>query len=332
LFVAAAMVVATITGALLGLQIWSLVLGQVVGVVGGALLFWRGVEPRPTFRLEPGGIRNYLAFGAPLWGSGLLYALAERGSVLVVSSVLGLGTLGYVHLAQALTMRLNQANDATNAAIYPALRSMATDPAALRSVLERTNRVFALGGVLGGVALAVFAGEWVPLFFGKAWMPAVPFVSVYCLAWGFSAIGYPCYLAFQVRGDTRTLSLYGSLSFLGRFVAIAIGVVLFGEPGLLVSVAAGAAINIAARIAMIRRLFPELSLLELSARPVSVGALAAASAWLAGIVLAGGVLMPLVRLLVFAAAAVAGAFAFDRATLQDAAVQVGGAFRGFAAR
>jgi hypothetical protein len=83
---------------------------------------------------------------------------------------------------------------------------------------------------------------------------------------------------------------------------------------------------------MIRRLFPELSLLELAARPVFVGALAAASAWLVGVVLAGSVFVPLVRVLVFVAAAAAGAVAFDRATLKDAAAQVRGAFPRLAAR
>jgi O-antigen/teichoic acid export membrane protein len=327
-----AAVIATIASALLGLQVWSLVVGQVVGVVGGGVLFWRGVEPRPRSRLERSAIVAYLSFGLPLWGSGLLYTLAERGSVLVVSSVLGLSTLGYVHLAQALTARLAQASDAMNAGIYPALRAMAADPGALRNVLERTSRVFALGGVPVGVALALFAGEWVPLFLGTAWKPAVPYVSVYCLTWGLSTIGYPCYLAFQARGDTRTLFVFGSLSFLGRFVAVASGVILFGEPGLLVAVACGVAINIAARLAMIRRMFPDFSLLALSARPVLVTAAAVASARLAEMVFsAGGIALP-VGFIVFVGAAVAGAFTFDRATMNDAAVQVVGAFRGLAAR
>src|SRR5438309_1108518 len=96
----AAAVAVTIGGALGGLGLWSLVLGQIAGVVASALVFWRGVTPRPILRLQRGVIDSYVRFGIPLWGSGLLYALAERGSVLVVSSVLGLATVGYVHLAQ----------------------------------------------------------------------------------------------------------------------------------------------------------------------------------------------------------------------------------------
>jgi O-antigen/teichoic acid export membrane protein len=323
---ALAAVTATIGAAVAGAQVWSLVIGQAVAIVVGALLFWPSVEPRSGRRFDRDAIRAYLAFGVPLWGSGLLYALAERGSTLVASSVLGLATLGYIHLGQALTLRLGGANEAANSAIYPALRSFATQPAALREVLERTNRVFALVGIPIGVALGLFADVWVPLFFGNAWIPAVPFVSVYCLAWGFSAIGYPCYLAFQARGDTRTLFVFGSLSFVGRFVAIAGGVVLFGEPGMLVAVATSPAIAIGARSQMTRRMFPDFSLLRLSARPVAVGIVALVAVFSLSVLLPATGRLPIVRLLIFAVTAGVAAVALDRQTVHDAGAQIRGAF------
>ena len=318
-------VAVTIGGALGGLGLWSLVLGQIAGVAASALAFWRGVTPRPSLRLERHVVDRYVRFGVPLWGVGLLYALAERGSVLVVSSVLGLATVGYVHLAQSLTARLNQANDATNAAVYPALRSIAENSARFREVLERTNRVFALGGVPLGVALALFAADWIPLAFGPTWTPAVPFVSAYCLAWGFSAIGYPCHLAFQVRGDTGPLFLYGSAAFLGRFVAVVGGVIAFGEGGLVAAVLGGAAISVATRTMMIRRMFPEFSLLALAVRPVFTAAAAVAATRLVMIAAPHAGFEPLLRGSVFTCAAVAGTWLLDRATLSDAAVQVRGA-------
>jgi len=323
---ALAAVTATIGAAVAGAQVWSLVIGQAVAIVAGAALFWPSLERRSGWRFDREAIRAYLAFGVPLWGSGLLYALAERGSTLVASSVLGLSTLGYIHLGQALTLRLGGANEAANSAIYPALRSFATQPTALREVLERTNRAFALVGIPLGVALGLFADVWVPLFFGKAWVPAVPFVSVYCLAWGFSAIGYPCHLAFQARGDTRTLFVFGSLSFIGRFVAIAGGVILFGEPGMLVAVAMSPAIAIGARSEMTRRLFPDFSLLRLSARPVAVVIVALVAVLSFGVLLPASGRAPIVRLLVFVVTAAGAAVALDRRTVSDAGAQIRGAF------
>jgi O-antigen/teichoic acid export membrane protein len=316
-------VAATIAAALAGAQVWSLVIGQMIGIVASAALFWPSVRPRPSPRPDRGAVLAYVVFGLPLWGSGLLYALAERGSALVVSAMLGLSTLGYVHLAQALTLRLSGASDAANAAIYPALRSLATNPAPLRAALERTNRVFALGGIPLGTALGLFAPQWVPLVFGKSWVPAVPFVTVYCLAWGFSAIGYPCYLAFQARGDTRTVSAYGSLDFLGRFILVAAGVVGFGEPGLLVAVAMTPTIAVAARSAMIRRLFPDFSLLRLSARPVAVAAVALAVTVAMSALPFGGAFFA--RAAGFSLAALVAALVLDRATLRDAMSQIRGA-------
>jgi len=320
-----ATVVATIGAALAGAQVWALVIGQVTGVVATAAIFWPG--SRSIARLPPdrAAVRAYLAFGIPLWGSGLLYALAERGSTLVVSSVLGLSTLGYVHLAHALTLRLGGANDAANAALYPALRSLSETPATLRLVLDRSNRLFALGGIPIGVALAAFAADWVPFVFGRSWTPAVPFVSVYCLSWGFSAIGYPCYLAFQARGDTRTVSAFGSIAFLGRFLSIAVGVFCFGERGLLVAVALAPMIAIATRSAMIGRLFPDVSLLRLAARPVAIAAIAMAVTVAASLLPSGEALV--VRVIAFSAAVTVATVALDRSTVLDAARQIRGAFR-----
>ena len=206
------------------------------------------------------------------------------------------------------------------------MRALVDKPGALRAVLERTIRVFALAGVVCGVALALFAGEWVPKFFGAAWSPAIPFVSVYCLTWGFSAIGYPCYLAFQVRGDTRTVFTFGASGFLARFVVIAAGVVWLGELGLLIGIASTAAINIAAREAMIRRMFPDFSLLRLSAGSVLVASCALGAERL--VHLFSSTASGPVRLAVFAAAAAGAAALFDRATVGDAAAQVRGAIHG----
>jgi len=314
----------TIAAALAGLQVWSLVLGQIAGVAVGAGAFWRGVEPLPRLDIGRLQIREYLAFGLPLWGGGLFFALAERGSVLAVSAVLGLTTLGYVHIAQALTVRLSQANDAANAAMYPALRLLSADASAMGAILSRACRVFALGGIPIGVALALFAGSWIPLVFGARWVQATPFVSVYCLVWGFSTIGYPCHLAFQVRGDTRSMFVFGSFASAARFLTVIVGVVAFGEPGLLVAIACGAGISIAARMAMIRRLLPEFSLLTVCAKPVLTAAAALAATRLVD--LSATAHDALVwRGAAFAITVIVGTILFDRATLSDAAAQARGA-------
>jgi O-antigen/teichoic acid export membrane protein len=318
-------VIATIGAAVAGAQVWALVIGQASGVVVSAAIFWWPMRAVRLGARNAASVRAYLAFGVPLWGSGLLYALAERGSTLVVSSVLGLSTLGYVHLAQALTLRLGGANDAANAAIYPALRSLSATPGTLRRVLDRTNRAFALVGIPIGVALAAFAPDWVPIVFGRSWVPAVPFVSVYCLGWGFSTIGYPCYLAFQARGDTRTVSAFGSIAFLGRFLLIAVGVLCFGERGLLVAVALAPMIAIATRSAMIGRLFPDVSLLRLAARPVAIAAVAMAATVAVSELPSGETVV--VRVIAFCAAVTVATVALDRSTVLDAARQIRGAFR-----
>jgi hypothetical protein len=95
---------------------------------------------------------------------------------------------------------------------------------------------------------------------------------------------------------------------------------------LLVAIATAPTITVAARSVMIRRLFPDFSLLRLSARPVAVAASAVALTTAISALPFGGVL--LARIACFFGVAIVAALLLDGETVRDAMWQVRGAAAG----
>ncbi len=318
LLAAAAGVVATIALAFAGLGMWSLPLGQAVGVVASAALLWPSAPLRPSLRLEPRAVRAYVTFGMPLWGLGFLASAAERGATFAIASSLGWAVLGYVHLAEALTSRLSQASEAVNAAIYPALRATGATAERLRSVVDQSNRLFALGGVPLGAGLALFAPDYVPWLFGPAWTAAIPFVSASCLFWGFTTIGSAAHLPFLTRGETRPLLAFGAVNFAARLAVTVVGVLFFGIEGLLAAILFSIFLAIDVRTRMLRGIFSDVSLLGGALTPTLITAAAVAA--VRGLEATGNAWagwLP-ARVVAFGALVAMGATLFDRATVEKA--------------
>jgi len=199
----AAKAVASITLALLGLGVWSLVIGQLVSTGLGALAVWWVLPWRPQARLVMERARSLWVFGVNILVLNLLGVALDHADDMVIGTLLGAAQLGYLAVA-ARFPELFIANFSLilTQVLFPAYAKMKDDREKLTAGYLATTRYTAMVTVGAGFGMAAIAPELVRVVFGSQWGPAVALLQVVAflamvstLPWAagdaFKAIGRP---------------------------------------------------------------------------------------------------------------------------------------------
>jgi len=172
--------------AIMGLGVWSLVIGTLAGKLLRAALLWYYCRPwiwlRPH-RWDGEIVGGLIRYGAPTMGSGLLKYFGSQWDTWFVGRALGKTAVGYYSKAFDVTTRLGDmlGNALFGQVLFPSYAKMQDDPARLkRAYLKSTSLVFLLL-IPVSLGLLVIAPMLIPVMLGDKWLPMVPVWQVFCL-------------------------------------------------------------------------------------------------------------------------------------------------------
>lgn len=165
--------------ALNGFGPWSLVYGQLAGVLTGLLLTWIVYPWFPRWRLHRALLPGLLQLGFSMMGVTILNALVTDIDYVIVGRRLGSEALGSYMLAFRLPelLILNLLWVVGNA-IFPAYASIQSQPEVLRRGFLATMRYMALFAVPLCLGLTIVADPLVRVAFGENWLNIVPVVRL----------------------------------------------------------------------------------------------------------------------------------------------------------
>ncbi|MEA3411743.1 MAG: lipopolysaccharide biosynthesis protein [Pseudomonadota bacterium] len=201
----------SISLALLGFGVWSLVFGQLGAQIvrTGISIKLSGWRPAPVFSTEIA--RELFSFGKYLWGFSILSALGDSLDRIIIGRWLGAGTLGVYGLALNLSkLPATQISRMINRIAFPALSRIQDDKAALRRVFRKTLNHVAPISLPVGLALSATADGLVATLYGENWAGAAPVLEVlaiYGTALSLSGLTGP---VFKAIGKPNVL-LYTSV-------------------------------------------------------------------------------------------------------------------------
>lgn len=309
----------TVPAAMLGAGVWSLGAGTLAGTFASAVVLAVQSPIGPHLFWDRALVRRYLSFGWPLWLGGLLAMAAGWGTVITVSAVLGVTSLGFFQLAQNWAALSLQVDGVLSDTVFPALCTMQSSLERLRRAFVITNRLSMLWASPVAFGILLFAEPAVRLLLGPKWHPALILVQAESAGVICTAIAYNWQLFFAARGQTRpqlTVSLMGVAWLVLVVIPLLVVLGLDGAAASIVVLGVG---TYAIRSFYVRRLLGPISLIGVLWREICVGAVAAAviaGARLAGWQprsLAAAILQGIAYLLVVGA----GAGAFSRGLVLD---------------
>jgi O-antigen/teichoic acid export membrane protein len=212
-----------VTLILCGWKYWAVVFADVGANLTGAVVTQLARKMRIRFRFDWAVAKEYLRFGVPLLGSGILIFLLMNMDNFLVGSRLGSTQLGYYALAFTWgSFICGVLSDTVNTVMFPAFSVIQDDTAAMRRWYLKTVDMVEFVAVVANTALLANVHFFLVTFLGKGtgkWLPAAAPLRILCLYGIIRALTEPAGNCIMARGRNKIL-LYANA--LGGAVELAL--------------------------------------------------------------------------------------------------------------
>lgn len=172
----------TISLAAMGFGIWSIVVGQLVGVSVRSLVALGYGIPKGLFHgfgLSFGSIRSILAFGLYQTGSMSLNMINSRADQLIIGKVIGASALGLYSMGSQITLQaMQQINSIATKVAFPAVAKNQDDLVEVKRIYLAilANTLMATAPLF--VGLAVLSPLFISVVLGDEWMEMSTLLSI----------------------------------------------------------------------------------------------------------------------------------------------------------
>lgn len=193
--------------ALLGFGVWSLVLGQVIGVLTGSLLSWILAGWRPTWRFHPEATRAISFFGFHVILLETAGAFRNNVDYLLVGRILGAASLGLYTMAYRIPeLLVRSLNYVLGNVSLAALSITQSDQPRMKKFYFGYLRYVSMFSFPLSVGLAFIAPVFIPLFLSEKWTGAVLPTSLISIALCINGLGYVPGILYKAIGRPDILN------------------------------------------------------------------------------------------------------------------------------
>lgn len=178
--------------ALRNLGVYSLVWGQLAGIMVGTLLYmaygWRAY--RPEFHFQTQDLKGYLSFGLYQMGERMTNYFSANLDYIIIGKFLGAVPLGIYTLAyQLVVVPLVKINPVITNVMFPVFSKMQHDNKRLASGYLKVVSLIAMISFPLLTGLAVVSPIIIPLFWGDKWLGAIPLIQILCVMGILKSLG-----------------------------------------------------------------------------------------------------------------------------------------------
>ncbi len=194
---------------LYGWKFWAVVIADVGANLAGNLVIQYVKKIPLGFRFDRQDAAEFLRFGLPLLGSGILiFAIFSMGNFMV-STTMGIAQLGYYALAMNWgSFICGLLGSTVNSVLFPTFAAIQEDSVKMRRWYLKTVDLVALIAVIANTSLLANAHSFLVIFLGKdtdKWVPAEIVLQVFCFYGIIRAVTEPIASCLMARNRTKTL-------------------------------------------------------------------------------------------------------------------------------
>lgn len=214
---------AGIIAAYAGLGIWALVIQQLTNQAAVTVIMWFTVKWRPIRAFSLDKVKALFSFGWKLLLSSLLDQLYRDLRTLVIGRIYSSSTLGFYNKGEQFPkIIVSNINGSIQAVMLPALSAHQDDRQRVKAMMRRAIKTSSFIMFPMMVGMAVVAEPMVRLLLTEKWLPAVPFLQVFC----FTYMLWPIHTAnLQAINALGRSDIFLKLEIIKKIVGIVILVV-----------------------------------------------------------------------------------------------------------
>ena len=194
----------TLTLALNGFGVWSLVLGLIVARMMKALGFLMLVPQRFPWRLVPGELRRHLAYCGSLTAQRLLYWLPDNVTTAAIGILAGPAKLGLFAVGKDLALLpLGKFGASLNEVGFATYSRAQAKVNGIKHSLEKSIAFVSFCLVPYAIVAAAIVPVAVPVVLGKQWILVIPIIQLILIAMPFRALNTQVLSAINAAGLAR---------------------------------------------------------------------------------------------------------------------------------
>ena len=175
--------------AYMGYGVWALVGQQLTNAVVDTLILWITVEWRPKLLFSMKRLKSLFDFGWKMLASGLLDTLYNDLRTLIIGKMYTSEDLAFYNRGHTLPNFVTQnVNSTIDSVLLPVMAAEQDNIQVLKSMTRRSIKVATYLIMPLMVGMAVCAEPLVSLLLTEKWLPAVPFLRIFCFTYCFFPI------------------------------------------------------------------------------------------------------------------------------------------------
>ena len=206
---AAVQCILAVTLVLHGWSYWAVIIANVGATLAAGIVLQLAKRLPVRLCFDWTVAQEYLRFGIPLFGTGVLVFVIFNLDNFLVGAKLGSAQLGYYALAFTWgSFICGLLGDTVNNVLFPAFSAIQHDMVAVRRWYLKTVDLVAFVAVVANTALLANAHFFLVTFLGKGtgkWLPAIMALQILCVYGIVRAVIEPLGPCLMARGRTKTL-------------------------------------------------------------------------------------------------------------------------------
>ena len=180
---------AGITAAYMGLGVWALVIQQLINQVSITIIMWFTVKWRPKLIFSISRVKVLFSFGWKLLASSLLDTLYLDLRTLIIGRIYSSSTLAYYNRGQQFPkIIVSNINGSIQSVMLPTLSAHQDNKKRVKEMMRRSiiTSSFLIFPMM--IGMAVVAEPLVRIVLTDKWLPAVPFLQIFCISYALMPI------------------------------------------------------------------------------------------------------------------------------------------------
>lgn len=175
--------------AYMGYGVWALVGQQLTNAAVDTLILWITVKWRPKLLFSMTRLKSLFDFGWKMLASGLLDTLYNDLRTLIIGKMYASEDLAFYNRGQTLPNFVTQnVNSTIDSVLLPVMAAEQDNVIVLKSMTRRSIKVATYLIMPLMVGMSVCAEPIVSLLLTDKWLPAVPFLRIFCFTYCFFPI------------------------------------------------------------------------------------------------------------------------------------------------
>lgn len=180
---------AGIAAALLGAGIWTLVIQQLTSQLTITIVLWFTVRWRPKLQFSFERIRSLFSFGWKLLVSDIIYTSYQGLRTLIIGRFYSSSMLGYYNRGESFpSFIVNNIDGSIQTVMFPTFSAYQDEKEKLKAMVRRSILTSSFLIFPAMVGLAVIAEPLVKVLLTDRWLPAVPFLRIFCIAYAIRPV------------------------------------------------------------------------------------------------------------------------------------------------